>query len=387
MSAELAAAAPGARRNRGLLGLAALACVALQFPGTLPLAAAALVLWIGLLAVFHRALLGALWKPKFWAFTLALALASGLLLGPRQASGVWSVVSRQGLEAGLLMVLRGALIFALTSWASRAVSGDEIQRAAGKVGLPGLGTAMATALALLPGLSMALRRMRHPAGEGRLRRLRSSAVWLVLQTARLAQDMARGSAAGDALDQRFGTGRPLLAAVVGSPGSGKTTRVMDLAQRLTNKGLRVGGLVQPVEYENDQRLGYGLRDVFTGEQRPLAQRLPEGKVAAGLGFSFDPATWIWAHERLLEAGGQAQVLVLDELGRLEARGEGHMPALLEALGSGGATALLLAVREDQAHAIQERLGKFNLVLTPDASPEEEEGFLFKLMSAAAETGK
>ena len=379
MSAEVFAAASDARRHRGVLGLAALGCVALQFPGTIPLSAAALLLWLGLLAALHRPVLRALWRPRFWGFTLLLALASGLLLGPRQPAGIWSYLSRPGLEAGLLMVLRGALIFGLASWASRAVSGQEIQRAAGRMGLPGLGAAMATALALLPGLSQALRHIGPTKGEGKLRRLRGSAVWLVTQTARLARDMAAGQTAGDSLAAHFGAHRPLLAAVLGEPGSGKTTRVTDLARRLEAQGSRVGGLVQPVQYKGEHRTGYHVLDLLSGQERLLASRLPDGRKEGGLGFRFDQESWEWAGQRLQDAMGHADILVLDEMGRLEARGEGHLPALRQALGREGPAAFLLAVRADQADAIQERLGPFDLVLTPDARDDEVEVFLARLL--------
>jgi nucleoside-triphosphatase THEP1 len=386
--------APGAPRHRRLMGLAALACVGIQLPGTVAWASTALGLWLGLLAVVDRAVLRALWRPRFWTFALVLAAASGLLLGPRQPTGAWSVLSRQGLEAGLLMVLRGAFIFALACWASRTVGGDEIRRAAGRIGLPGLGTALSVALSLLPELSLELRRLRpspRPGGVRGLaalgRRAQESAVWLVMQTTRLAEAMAVGRPARISLGGLSATAgkRPLLAAVVGPPGSGKTTLVSTLASRLRQDGLRVGGVIQPAVFGGERSVGYRVRDLWTGRERPLASR-PEHGDGTGTGprgFCFEPASWTWARERLLHACDQADVLVVDELGRLEGKGEGHLPALLSALDRDGPGAFLLAVRADCSAAIQNRAGAFDLILAPDADETEVESLLDRLRRAAS----
>ena len=134
-----------------------------------------------------------------------------------------------------------------------------------------------------------------------------------------------------------------ILAVSGAHGSGKTTRVRELAQAYRARGHHVGGIAQPVVWEDGQRQGYDLVDLATGERRPFAQRRAPASTGE-LGFVFEPEGWTWAMERILQARRTCDVLVVDELGRLEAQGEGHLPALVRQVSEERAHTWILAVR-------------------------------------------
>ncbi|MBN1336121.1 MAG: hypothetical protein JXB39_09185 [Deltaproteobacteria bacterium] len=177
-------------RYRGLMALLALACVALQFSGALLLATISLVVFLGALTVADRRALARLWMPRFWAFTLLVGLGAGLFLGKRAAGGVG--LSLEGLRAGALMTVRGAFVFALASWGSRALRRRDLERALARVGLGRLGTAAATAFGLLPGLRDRVQVL-LPRGSPWTRHARGLpglAALLVVETARLADDLA-----------------------------------------------------------------------------------------------------------------------------------------------------------------------------------------------------
>ena len=372
-SAERAGAGPTSRaRNLGL-GLTALACVAVQFPGSLLLSGLALALWLAVLLVYDRASLARLWLPRFWLMTLLFALGSGLLLGRRSAGGLTGVISVEGLQAGLLMVLRGAFVFALASWASRALAGGALERVFGKVGLARLGAALSVAMSLLPELEQHLQQARRRSFGGagrRLRSLRRSVVNLVAQTARLADTLASPARR-----------RRVVAAVIGPPGSGKTTLLGKLVAELAGRGVGVGGVLQPAQREDRRTLGYALRALPGGEEQPLA-RARATAPAGGLGFEFDPAAWTWARSRIGEARRGSPIVVVDELGKLEAAGQGHMPALLEEISGESPGVLLLAVRADCAGAVAERLGGFGLSIRADAEPLAVDAFAARLADEA-----
>ena len=153
--------------------------------------------------------------------------------------------------------------------------------------------------------------------------------------------------------------RVRVAALQGAPGEGKTTRILAIAARLREAGLKVCGVVQPAVHVDGKRTGYDLLDVATGDRVPFA-RVAEATRPGGPRFAFDKAGWAWASERIRQARQDADVVVVDEIGRLEASGGGHLEALREAVPGGRERWWLLSVRRDGAAAIQQWVGGFDL---------------------------
>jgi nucleoside-triphosphatase THEP1 len=347
------------RRRRRLLGLLALGCIALQFAGRLDASAVALGLWLSALALADRVALRRLWMPRFWLITLAFALSSGLLLGPRDTSLLGLAVSTQGLAAGSLMVIRGGFLFALASWASRALAGAGLERWARRLGAGELVSAAGSALRLLPELTERLQLARSEAagrqGGGRLRLAYGAAVELVAGCADLAENMAAGDSG------------PALVVLVGSPDSGKTARLTGLVQQLRAAGLRVGGICQPKRMQPGSRPDYDLEDLSDGRRRAFAH----WRGLAGPdrpGYAFSEAGWRWAAERLGRAAGRDQVVMVDEVGLLEAQRQGHWPAIEAGLRDGRADVWVLAVREKCLPAIRSLVGPPDQTLAVDEDP-------------------
>lgn len=367
--------------QRRLLGAVATLCIAVQFKGWLFLSSAALVVWLLALSLLDRGSLRRLWMPRFWLITGVFALGSGLLLGVRDEQ-LWGMpLSKSGIEAGALMVVRGVFIFALATWASRSLSERSLVRAAQWLRVPALGTAIPTALKLLPQLEVSLRRALSPGeGRGRPGRVRKVAIELVCETARLAEEMA----AREQTDQASAPG-PILAAVVADPGVGKTTAMEQILTLLRASGLKVGGVLQPAVFQGGERVGYQLRDVATGEERPFARRR-QARGEDGLGFDFEDSGWKWAGQRINRARQQGDVVVVDELGKLEARGEGHLPALLEPLHNERARLWLLSVRAQSRPAIEGCLQPFKLVYSPGSGGDGLEKFVRQLRTKLTKEG-
>ncbi len=139
--------------------------------------------------------------------------------------------------------------------------------------------------------------------------------------------------------------------VCGFPGAGKTTWLLRRADTLRARGLAVGGLVQPVLPGEGWSEGYDLLDLATGERIAFARRDP-----TGTHFAFDPGAWAWAAERIRAARHGADVLLVDECGRLEAEGGGHLPALLAPSTDERCRRWILAVRREVLAPLRARLG-------------------------------
>jgi nucleoside-triphosphatase THEP1 len=174
-----------------------------------------------------------------------------------------------------------------------------------------------------------------------------------------------------------------VVALVGARGSGKTSAVQRLSALLRERGVAVGGICQPA---HDGRRGYDLLDLASGARRPFARRRgqpqrPDAEVdaagGAALGFRFDPEGWGWAAQRLTQAWSSAEVLLVDELGKLEAAGGGHLAALASPFGRLAAVApahhplvLVLAVQRSVLADVERRFGGLDLVLDLPASGAE-----------------
>jgi nucleoside-triphosphatase THEP1 len=141
--------------------------------------------------------------------------------------------------------------------------------------------------------------------------------------------------------------------------SGKTTALGQLRDRLVAEGLSVGGILQPALRRPEGPADYVLEDAETGARCAFVTRDPDTTKPI-----FDAAGWVWAASRIRVARETRDVVVVDELGIVEARGEGHLPALVEPLASERARLWILAVRQSSAVRLEARLGVWDLVTSP-----------------------
>lgn len=115
--------------------------------------------------------------------------------------------------------------------------------------------------------------------------------------------------------------------VEGRPGSGKTTVAQRLADLLRKEGLRVGGFVTEELRERGRRVGFAI-ETFDGDRATLAHiSLPGPPRVSRYGVDLD------AFERValpaLEAAKRADVVVLDELGKMELASDPFCDAVAE----------------------------------------------------------
>lgn len=66
--------------------------------------------------------------------------------------------------------------------------------------------------------------------------------------------------------------------LTGLPRSGKSTVLMKTAELLRTKGLKVGGIATPEIVENGRRVGFYVKDIYSGET----------EVFASVDFKFEP---------------------------------------------------------------------------------------------------
>lgn len=129
--------------------------------------------------------------------------------------------------------------------------------------------------------------------------------------------------------------------VLGAKGAGKTTTLVEAAHGRAD----VAGFVQVADRVRD---AYTLVNLRGGAQRRIAWRSEHGMQFDDAAFAA-AATWL----------GAGEVLVLDEIGKLEAEGEGHAEALAAALVR--PAHVVCAVRADRWEPIRARFGLHDAV--------------------------
>jgi nucleoside-triphosphatase THEP1 len=152
-----------------------------------------------------------------------------------------------------------------------------------------------------------------------------------------------------------------LALLTGPVGVGKTTVAGQVATLAEGRGYRVGGLLAPAILEpHGQKVGIWGVAVRGGERRVLAHTnaaLDGPQVGP---YTFDAAALAWANAVLARDLPWADLLLVDEIGKLELwRGEG-LAAILPPEGQpqGGLSAArqaLVVVRESLLPALRARL--------------------------------
>ncbi len=145
------------------------------------------------------------------------------------------------------------------------------------------------------------------------------------------------------------------ALVVAGKGGKRSRAAREIAGALASRGLRVGGFTQrTIEPEVGPKTIELVR-VRDGRALPLARSAPDaGAEPASCAFVFDRAAleeagrWVDADAR------EADVLVVDGLGKLELGGGGNRAAIARALA--GPRLVVLAIRDDQLVYAMEALG-------------------------------
>lgn len=184
------------------------------------------------------------------------------------------------------------------------------------------------------------------------------------------------------------------AAIVGARGAGKSTHAAQVAQRLQQLGVRVGGFLQEAHENELEQRSYDLVRFGSGERLALARPGGGNQEVDGrtsyCSYSFSDDAFAAAHGWLREDLQQAaQVIIIDEVSKMEAAGQGHYEAIRTSMAD-DASITLLSIRADQLFYVVEKLGLEDDpvgVLEIPAEAEELDAFAALLTKDVAEHRK
>lgn len=137
----------------------------------------------------------------------------------------------------------------------------------------------------------------------------------------------------------------------GAKHSGKTTAAAKLAQRACAEGFTVAGLLAPSVYLNGELMGFDALDLKNKTQAHLADRKTNGNKTER--FAFTAAGLKLASTALSPAATKsADLIIVDEFGPLELRGNGWRKNVDSLFSSSNAT-ILLVVRQELTEQVQQ----------------------------------
>ena len=145
--------------------------------------------------------------------------------------------------------------------------------------------------------------------------------------------------------------------LTGPVGVGKTTIIERVVGLARSQGIRCGGLLSPaIKNPCGQKVGIWGVDILTGERRIQACTDRDlGGPTIGP-YSFDAGALDWALEVLEKALGACDLLIVDEVGKMELwQGIGLAP-IVPRLAAGEANRALVLVRDHLLTDLQNRLG-------------------------------
>lgn len=127
--------------------------------------------------------------------------------------------------------------------------------------------------------------------------------------------------------------------ISGEVGAGKTLVAKQLAAALKRLNIAVGGILSPRIVQDGATVGYTVCDLMSGEEQPFAGLSTPGIVVGR--FFIDRKALDLACRAIEDGARNAQVVFVDEVGRLELQGAGLALAVHTLLNSSALPVLLV----------------------------------------------
>ncbi len=142
----------------------------------------------------------------------------------------------------------------------------------------------------------------------------------------------------------------------GARHSGKTTSAVELVEKVRNEGFEVCGLLSPCVHFEGELVGYDVLDLRTNHRAPLARCKTSNSYAGPFNFITEGLK-LGNSALSKEVVEPADLVIVDEFGKLELKGQGwrknvdSLLILCDAI-------ILLVVRRELADAVRQLYAKF-----------------------------
>ncbi len=124
---------------------------------------------------------------------------------------------------------------------------------------------------------------------------------------------------------------PVKIGITGMPGAGKTQTLLRIIQLLEEEGVKVGGMVTEPIVEKHHRAGFQITNWLTKEHEVFAHETLKSRVRSGR-YGINVAALEGIGTKSLEdARASADVIVIDEVGKMDVDSEAFTKSVIDTL--------------------------------------------------------
>jgi nucleoside-triphosphatase len=143
--------------------------------------------------------------------------------------------------------------------------------------------------------------------------------------------------------------------LTGAPGVGKTTIVRDVAQKLKEGGVRVGGVVSREIRTNNVRTGFEFIDLATSDSDILASITGNGPRVGKYYVNLSGCRF--AAERLINALVTSEVIICDEIGPMELKSKELVDVVKNLLNIDNKVIVIVVMHQKLEHPLADEFRK------------------------------
>lgn len=119
--------------------------------------------------------------------------------------------------------------------------------------------------------------------------------------------------------------------ITGLPGSGKTYALLRVLEMLKDQDVRIGGMIDEPVGDGRHKTGFTCRDLLTGETVEFASTEYESRIMVGkIGVDLAKLESVGV-KAIKEACAECDIIVIDEVGKMEVESQAFVDAVKEAL--------------------------------------------------------
>ena len=119
--------------------------------------------------------------------------------------------------------------------------------------------------------------------------------------------------------------------ITGLPGSGKTYALLRVIEMLRDDDLIIGGMIDEPLTDGRRKIGFSVRNILTGETQVFASSEIESKFMIGkIGIDLAKFEEVGI-AAIRNACEQCDIIVIDEVGKMEVESQAFIDAVKEAL--------------------------------------------------------